>query len=112
MELVLLNPRLPARRALELGLITDVLATEEFEARIQRIAQDLADGPTSALGVAKRLMNQAAGMDRFDVHLDHELENLARIADGAEFAEGLDSFFAKRPPRFRRPRTDDPEGRS
>ena len=112
MELVLLNPRLPARRALELGLITDVLPTEEFEARIQRIAQDLADGPTSALGIAKRLMNQAAGMDRFDVHLDHELENLARIADGAEFAEGLDSFFAKRPPRFRRPRTDDPEGRS
>ena len=71
-----------------------------FDARIQRIAKDLADGPTAAFGIAKGLINQAAGMDRFDVHLDHELESLARIADGAEFAEGLDSFFAKRPPRF------------
>jgi enoyl-CoA hydratase/carnithine racemase len=45
-------------------------------------------------------MNQAAGMDRLDVHLDRELDSLTRIADGAEFGEGLDSFFAKRAPRF------------
>lgn len=35
------------------------------------------------------------------VHLDRKLENLDRIANGAEFAEGLDGFFAKRPPSFR-----------
>ena len=35
-------------------------------------------------------------MDRLDVHLDRELDHLSRIADGAEFAEGLDGFFAKR----------------
>jgi 2-(1,2-epoxy-1,2-dihydrophenyl)acetyl-CoA isomerase len=101
MELVLLNPRLPARRAFELGLVTDVLATETFDDEVQRIARTLADGPIAALGVAKGLMNQAAGMDRLDVHLDREIDNLTRIADGAEFAEGLDGFFAKRPPRFR-----------
>ena len=56
--------------------------------------------PMAALGVAKGLINQAAGMDRFDVHLDRELDHLTRIADGAEFAEGIESFFAKRPPRF------------
>jgi hypothetical protein len=39
-------------------------------------------------------------MDRLDVHLDRELDNLSRIADGAEFEEGLESFFAKRPPQF------------
>jgi hypothetical protein len=48
------------------------------------------------------LVNLAAGMDRLDVHLDRELENLARSADGTEFAEGIESFFAKRPPRFER----------
>lgn len=108
MELVLLNPRLPAPRALEMGLVTAVFATPDFDAEVQRVAQRLSSGPTTALGVAKRLINQAAGMDRFDVHLDYELETLARIADGAEFAEGLDSFFARRAPQFRGPRPDDP----
>jgi 2-(1,2-epoxy-1,2-dihydrophenyl)acetyl-CoA isomerase len=102
MELVLLNPRLPARRALELGLVTDVFPIATFGEEVQRVARTLAAGPTTALGVAKGLINQAAGMDRLDVHLDRELENLTRIADTAEFTEGIESFFAKRPPRFQR----------
>ena len=112
MELVLLNPRLSSRRAFELGLITDVVSTPDFLIEIERVARTLVDGPTVALGIAKGLINQAAGMDRFDVHLDRELENLARIADSAEFAEGLDSFFAKRPPQFRRPGPVNPQGGS
>jgi hypothetical protein len=39
-------------------------------------------------------------MDRLDVHLDRELDELSRSADGAEFRTGLDAFFAKRAPRF------------
>jgi 2-(1,2-epoxy-1,2-dihydrophenyl)acetyl-CoA isomerase len=102
MELVLLNPRLDAKRALELGLITDVYPTHTFDTDVARIAGTIADGPSEAFGVAKSLLNQAAGMDRLDVHLDRELDNLSRIADGTEFAEGLEGFFAKRPPKFSR----------
>jgi len=101
MELVLLNPRLDAARALEMGLINRVFPTATFDEDVRRIANRLADGPTTALGVAKGLLGQAAGMDRLDVHLDRELEHLSRIADGGEFAEGLEGFFAKRPPAFR-----------
>jgi hypothetical protein len=43
---------------------------------------------------------EAAGMDRLDVHLDRELESLARIADGGNVAAGLEAFLGKRPPRF------------
>jgi 2-(1,2-epoxy-1,2-dihydrophenyl)acetyl-CoA isomerase len=100
MELVLLNPRLDARRALDLGLINAVHPHASFEAEVRSLAQTVAAGPSAALAVAKGLMNQAAGMDRLDVHLDRELDSLTRIADGAEFGEGLDSFFAKRAPRF------------
>ena len=64
------------------------------------MAERLAGGPSAALGIAKGLINQASGMDRLDVHLDRELDQLSRIADGADVAEGIDSFFAKRPPRF------------
>jgi 2-(1,2-epoxy-1,2-dihydrophenyl)acetyl-CoA isomerase len=100
MELVLLNPRLTAQRALELGLVNAVHPNATLDEQVRQMAETVAAGPSSAFAVAKTLMNQAAGMDRLDVHLDRELENLTRIADGAEFAEGLESFFAKRSPRF------------
>jgi 2-(1,2-epoxy-1,2-dihydrophenyl)acetyl-CoA isomerase len=99
-ELLFLNPRLDAKRALEIGLITAVHPRETFDAEVQRVAQQLASGPTEALGIAKELLNQAAGMDRLDFHLDRELENLARIADGANFAEGIGAFFEKRVAQF------------
>ncbi len=99
-ELLFLNPRLSAERALEIGLITAVYSNSAFDDAVRSLAQQLAEGPTEALGIAKELLNQAAGMDRLDFHLDRELENLARIADGRNFAEGIDAFFEKRPARF------------
>jgi 2-(1,2-epoxy-1,2-dihydrophenyl)acetyl-CoA isomerase len=100
MELVLLNPRLDAMRAKEIGLINDVFDNEDFAARVNEIAVRLADGPPKAWAIAKHLLNQAAGMDRLNVHLDREIDELSRIANGSEFAEGMASFFEKRAPRF------------
>jgi 2-(1,2-epoxy-1,2-dihydrophenyl)acetyl-CoA isomerase len=100
MELVLLNPRLTAVDARERGLVNDVFPTDGFAGAVADVAARLAGGPVRGLGIAKSLVSQAAGMDRLDVHLDRELDHLQRIADGAEFAEGLDSFFARRAPRF------------
>jgi len=100
MELMLLNPRLDARTALDLGLITRVFPTERFEEEARGVATALAEGPTRAYGIAKGLLNQAAGVDRLDHHLDQELESLARIAGGQDFAEGLEAFLSRRSPRF------------
>lgn len=101
MELALLNPRLDARAAREAGLVTAVYPTERFDEEVLALARKLAEGPTRAYGVAKGLLNQAAGVDRLDYHLDQELEHLARIADGPDFAEGLDAFLSKRSPHFK-----------
>ena len=78
----------------------DVFPTERFARDVHAVAERLAASPVKALGAAKSLLSQAAGMDRLDVHLDRELDYLQRIADGPEFAEGLESFFAKRAPQF------------
>ena len=102
MELVLLNPRLDARRAVDLGLANGVFAQDTFRESVIAVASQLADGPPRAWSVAKTLIGQAAGMDRLDAHLDRELDHLSRIANGDEFAEGLGSFFEKRAPRFAR----------
>ena len=100
LELVLLNPRLDAREAKEMRLVTAVYPTESFDAEVMALAEKLSRGPTKAYAVAKSLIHQAAGVDRLDHHLDRELESLARIADGRDFSEGLESFFSKRPPAF------------
>lgn len=102
MELVLLNPRLTAREALEHGLVTGVFPDETFEEEVMAVAKRLADGPTKAYGIAKSLINRAAGVEGLELQLDEELEQLARIADGADFAEGLAAFFDKRAPAFGR----------
>jgi 2-(1,2-epoxy-1,2-dihydrophenyl)acetyl-CoA isomerase len=100
MELVLMNPRLDAKKALEWQLVNDVFPSEGFDERVLDVARRIAAGPGEALGIAKGLVHAAAGVDRLDFHLDREIEALARIADGADFREGLDAFFEKRPPRF------------
>ncbi len=100
MELVLTNPRLTAAQASQLGLITAVHEADGFEQAVLDTARQVAEGPPRALAMAKELLNQAAGMDRLDDHLDRELQELARVADGPEFAEGLQAFFGKRTPKF------------
>lgn len=100
MEIALLSPRMTAREALEVGLVTRVVPDDGVGDESLAVARELAAGPTGAFAVAKGLINQATGMDRLDVHLDQELENLARIADGEDFREGLMAFFEKRDARF------------
>jgi 2-(1,2-epoxy-1,2-dihydrophenyl)acetyl-CoA isomerase len=100
LELVLLNPRLSAAEAHEWGLINRVIPDGSLDSEALALATELAAAPTQAVGVAKQLLNQASGVDRLDVHLDAELTELARIADGPNFKEGLAAFFDKRSPDF------------
>ena len=100
MELALLNPRLSAPEALQAGLITSVYDGTPFDDHVMAIAMQLASGPARALAMAKELLNLAAGMDRLDEHLDRELQELARAADGPECSEGLKAFFEKRAPAY------------
>jgi 2-(1,2-epoxy-1,2-dihydrophenyl)acetyl-CoA isomerase len=100
LELMMLNPRLYSWRARDIGLVTRVFPDAAFEESVMDIARQLAAGPTTAYGIAKMLMNRADGMERLDAHLDLELEQLSRIADGSDFAAGLEAFFSKKEPVF------------
>jgi 2-(1,2-epoxy-1,2-dihydrophenyl)acetyl-CoA isomerase len=95
-----LNPRLDAQKALAWGLVNEVFPTESFDAEVLALARRLADGPTRSYGVTKMLLHQAATVDRLDWHLDQELDQLSRIANSPDFAEGIAAFFEKRPPKF------------
>ena len=100
MDLAFLNPRVTAREGKELGLVSQVTSDSTFEEEVMALARRLAAGPTASYAAAKRLMNESAGVDRLDFHLDRELEALAESADSEDFAEGISAFFEKRSPRF------------
>jgi 2-(1,2-epoxy-1,2-dihydrophenyl)acetyl-CoA isomerase len=100
LDLVFLNPRLSALAAQEMGLISAVFANGSFDDEVAALTRRLAAGPTRSYGITKALLHQSASCDRLDWHLDRELDELARIADTPDFAEGIEAFFAKRPPRF------------
>lgn len=97
----LLNPRLNAHEAKSAGIVSQIFETDSFDEAVLALAERIASGPTGAYAAAKRLMNEAAGVDRLDHHLDRELVELGRVADGEDFAEGINAFFEKRPAHFR-----------
>jgi len=99
-QLAFMNPRLDARTARDWGLVNEVYPTESFDAEVMALARRLADGPTRSFAVTKQLLNQSGTVDRLDWQLGQELDQLARVADGADFAEGIAAFFEKRPPKF------------
>ena len=100
LEMVFLNPRWTASEALRIGLINGVFPPDRIDAEVWQIAERLAAGPTKAFGITKRLLNEAAGIDRLDRHLDRELRFLVEIAETRDFAAGLEAFFRKTSPEF------------
>jgi 2-(1,2-epoxy-1,2-dihydrophenyl)acetyl-CoA isomerase len=99
-ELLLLGDRVNSAKALQYGLVTEVLPLEALEARTVEIARTLADGPTVAIGLMKRLANRALDVDRttalFEEVMAQELTNASLDA-----REGVASFLEKRPSKFR-----------
>ena len=55
-ELMLLNERLSAARAHELGIVTRVVADDALDAEAEALARRLAGGPVGAHGAVKRLL--------------------------------------------------------
>ncbi|MCU1345913.1 MAG: hypothetical protein JWL70_2179, partial [Acidimicrobiia bacterium] len=100
LELALLNRMLSADEALEWGLITMVVDDAALENEALALAQQLAAGPTRALGAARRLMRAAT-----DTGLRDQLAAEARevSANGARHdgQEGVKAFLEKRAPQFR-----------
>jgi 2-(1,2-epoxy-1,2-dihydrophenyl)acetyl-CoA isomerase len=99
MEMMLLGERIPARQALEWGLVNRVVPDAELADVSLKIATSLAEGPTSALGMIRRL-GWAATTDSFEELL--ALERLLQRDAGrtADHREGIKAFLAKRPAKF------------
>jgi 2-(1,2-epoxy-1,2-dihydrophenyl)acetyl-CoA isomerase len=98
---VMVSPVLVASEALEMGLVSEVVADGELEARGLALARQLADGPSIALGYIKENLNFAEQGASLAETLKHECLRHIRCVATEDHREGASAFFEKRPPRFR-----------
>jgi 2-(1,2-epoxy-1,2-dihydrophenyl)acetyl-CoA isomerase len=95
----LLAETLDASTAQSLGLVDIVVPDGEVRREAERIARELAAGPTEAYGAIKRLFSQT--LDRsLESQLEEEAQTLAAISRTADAREGVKAFVEKRKPAF------------
>jgi 2-(1,2-epoxy-1,2-dihydrophenyl)acetyl-CoA isomerase len=99
-ELSLLGEKLPAAKALEWGLINRVHDDASLMTEAMKLADELAHGPTVALGLMRQLYWDSP-LNTYEEQLDAErqAQKLAGRAD--DFAEGVAAFLQKRPAEFK-----------
>jgi 2-(1,2-epoxy-1,2-dihydrophenyl)acetyl-CoA isomerase len=100
MELALLNPTLSAEQALEIGLITRVVADDELESHAVEMARALASGPTRALAATKRLLWDGVGRS-VEEALPDEGRTVSELSGTEDAREGLAAVIERRAPEFR-----------
>jgi enoyl-CoA hydratase/carnithine racemase len=81
------------------GFFNRIVAPEAVLTEALTLAQSLADGPTFAHGMTKRLLHQEWAMD-LDACIEAEAEAQAICMQTNDFHRAYEAFVAKRPPRF------------
>ncbi len=98
-ELAMLGERLPARKALDWGLINQVHPDGELAAKADELVTRLATGPTRSYAGTKRQLNRWL-YEQIDAQLEFEAQIQQEMAESGDFAEGVAAFTEKRAPRF------------
>lgn len=90
---------LRAEEALELGLLDRVVPASDFEDAWRSFAAELAEGPTRAYALTKRLLAHATSAT-LDQQLDVEVEAQTEAGRTDDHMEGVTAFLDKRRPKF------------
>jgi 2-(1,2-epoxy-1,2-dihydrophenyl)acetyl-CoA isomerase len=99
-ELVFLGERLSAGDAFTLGMVNRVVPAADLESTVGELAARLAQGPTVALGLAKRLLNRSLDVDRASAFFEEAMaQELVTTTEDA--TEGIASFVERRPTEFK-----------
>jgi enoyl-CoA hydratase/carnithine racemase len=98
-ELLLLGDRVPADRAIELGLAAEVVDDDELEPRTSQLARRLAEGPGLAYATTKMLLSRELDMDLAGA-LELEAFAQALLMGSDDHAEFYRAFTEGRSPNW------------
>src|SRR5438105_13922657 len=100
-ELILLGAPFDARRAAELGLVTEVVPDSDLRAKATDTARKLAAKPAAALQASKRLMKQPF-REQLKAAMKAENEEFSVQVRSDDAKEAFSAFLEKRKPDFTR----------
>lgn len=98
-RIALLGDIVSAEDALEWGLVNEVVPADELMKVAGAWARRLAGGPTTALGLIKRMLDGSDSLT-FEQSLEEEARAQHIAFTTADMAEGIQSFIERREPRF------------
>ena len=98
--LMMLGDKVSAQEALDLGMIYKVFSAETFEEEVNKLAITLANMPTKALGLTKRLLNQSMS-NNLNEQLALESDLQIEASSSNDYKEGVTAFVEKRKPEFK-----------
>lgn len=98
--LMMLGDKVTAVEALQMGLIYKIFPTAVFEEEVFALATTLANMPTRALGLTKRLLNQSF-TNNLDQQLQLESDLQIEASSSNDYLEGVTAFVEKRKPEFK-----------
>jgi enoyl-CoA hydratase/carnithine racemase len=100
-ELILLGQPFDARKAADLGLVTQVVSDQNLLATATETTWKLAAKPTGALQASKKLMKQSF-REQIKAAMKAENEEFSAQVRSEDAREALAAFLQKRPPNFNR----------
>jgi 2-(1,2-epoxy-1,2-dihydrophenyl)acetyl-CoA isomerase len=98
-EFYLLDEKMDAAAAKEVGLVNRVVADAELDGAVAALAAKLAHGPSAAYGYIKQNINFAETATLPEVLVSEALAN-ARASQTHDAKEAVQAFLEKRPPKF------------
>lgn len=99
-ELALTGRFVDAQEALELGMITRVVASGELEDTVTELADELVEGAPLAQHLVKVALSRSLDLT-FEQAIELEDQAQAVLLSSQDFGEGVAAFTERRPPRFR-----------
>lgn len=94
------DPRLPARRAFEMGLVNDLAPPENLEERVYELANQIAENAPSTIRWSKQAIDDVL-RDPSLASIPDRDEQAAALFGADDYQEGVAAFLEKRKPRFK-----------